>query len=164
MLLKRMQILKTCLGSHRFASSLKRHDPSTAALAAGCRGNSGFDLYRVKFEVNNVKPFACLAFPQTTYLKTPRKQPIFGDELVTSFCTQPLPPAFSARTALAQATDTEQTQVTASQDIVSRNETLSAPFFREKPTIPHVERLGRSLSMTPGCVLQSIRTLLSVQR
>jgi hypothetical protein len=43
------------------------------------------DLYRVNFEVNNLKPFACLAFPQTTYLKTPRKQPIFGDELVTSF-------------------------------------------------------------------------------
>jgi len=32
-----------------------------------------------------MKPFACLAFPHTTYLKTPRKQPIFGDELVTSF-------------------------------------------------------------------------------
>ena len=44
------------------------------------------DLYRVNFEVNNLKPFACLAFPQTAYLKTPRKQPIFGDELVTSFC------------------------------------------------------------------------------
>ena len=43
------------------------------------------DLYRVNFEVNNLKPFACLAFPHTTYLKTPRKQPIFGDELVTSF-------------------------------------------------------------------------------
>jgi hypothetical protein len=42
------------------------------------------DLYRVNFEVNNLEPFACLAFPQTTYLKTPRKQPIFGDELVTS--------------------------------------------------------------------------------
>ena len=43
------------------------------------------DLYRVNFEVNNLKPFACLAFPQTTHLKIPRKQPIFGDELVTSF-------------------------------------------------------------------------------
>src|SRR6266478_4884723 len=43
------------------------------------------DLYRVNFEVNNLKPFACLAFPHTTYLKTPRKRPIFGDELVTSF-------------------------------------------------------------------------------
>jgi hypothetical protein len=28
--------------------------------------------------------FLCLAFPQTTYLKTPQKQSIFGDELVTS--------------------------------------------------------------------------------
>ncbi len=44
------------------------------------------DLYRVNFEVNNLKPFACLAFPQIAYLKTPRKQPIFGDELLTSFC------------------------------------------------------------------------------
>src|SRR6266849_7235304 len=44
------------------------------------------DLYRVNFEVNNLKPFACLAFPHTTYPKIPRKQPIFGDELVTSFC------------------------------------------------------------------------------
>jgi hypothetical protein len=24
------------------------------------------DLYRVKFEANNLEPFACLAFPQTT--------------------------------------------------------------------------------------------------
>src|ERR1700686_2138219 len=43
------------------------------------------DLYRVNSEVNNLKSFACLAFPQTTYLKTPAKQSIFGDELVTSF-------------------------------------------------------------------------------
>jgi hypothetical protein len=43
------------------------------------------DLYRVNSEVNNLKPFACLAFPCITYLKTPQKQPIFGDELVTSF-------------------------------------------------------------------------------
>src|SRR5437868_7743261 len=49
------------------------------------------DLYRVNFEVNNLKPFACLAFPHTTYLKTPRKQPIFGDELVTSFLQINLP-------------------------------------------------------------------------
>ena len=49
------------------------------------------DLYRVNFEVNNLKPFACLAFPQTTYLKTPPKRPIFGDELVTSFCRSPSP-------------------------------------------------------------------------
>jgi hypothetical protein len=43
------------------------------------------DLYRVNSEVNNLKPFACLAFPRNTYLITPQKQPIFGDELVTSF-------------------------------------------------------------------------------
>ena len=43
------------------------------------------DLYRVNSEVNNLKPFACLAFPCNTYLKTLQKQPIFGDELVTSF-------------------------------------------------------------------------------
>jgi hypothetical protein len=49
------------------------------------------DLYRVNFEVNNLKPFACLAFPQTTYLKTPRKRSIFGDELVTSFCRSTSP-------------------------------------------------------------------------
>jgi hypothetical protein len=49
------------------------------------------DLYRVNFEVNNLKPFACLAFPQTTYLKTSRKQPILGDELVTSFCRSTFP-------------------------------------------------------------------------
>jgi hypothetical protein len=49
------------------------------------------DLYRVNFEVNNLKPFACLAFPQITYLKTPRKRPIFGDELVTSFCGPTFP-------------------------------------------------------------------------
>src|SRR5713101_8594344 len=43
------------------------------------------DLYRVNFEVNNLKPFACLAFPQTSYPGMPQKWPIFGDELVTSF-------------------------------------------------------------------------------
>ena len=43
------------------------------------------DLYRVKFEVNNLKPFACLAFLHSRYLKTPQKRPTFGDELVTSF-------------------------------------------------------------------------------
>jgi hypothetical protein len=44
-----------------------------------------FDLYRVNFEVNNLKPFACLAFLHIAYFKTRGKQPIFGDELVTSF-------------------------------------------------------------------------------
>jgi hypothetical protein len=52
---------------------------SSAELRTWCERN------RNNFEVNNLKPFACLAFPQTTYLKTPRKQLIFGDELVTSF-------------------------------------------------------------------------------
>ena len=56
------------------------------------------NVYRVNFEVNNLKPFACLAFPQTTYLKTPRKQPIFGDELVTSFMRlKPMQSPFSAK-------------------------------------------------------------------
>jgi hypothetical protein len=37
------------------------------------------------FTVNNLNPFACLAFPQTSYLTMPQKRPVFGDELVTSF-------------------------------------------------------------------------------
>src|ERR1700693_5998284 len=49
------------------------------------------DLYRVNFEVDNLKPFACLAFPHNTYLKTPRKYPIFGDKLVTSLCRSTSP-------------------------------------------------------------------------
>ncbi len=43
------------------------------------------DLYRVKFEVNNPKPFSCLAFPFSGLPKRALKRPIFGDELVTSF-------------------------------------------------------------------------------
>jgi hypothetical protein len=43
------------------------------------------DLYRVNSEVNNLKPFACLALPHNTFLKTSQKQNIFGDQLVTSF-------------------------------------------------------------------------------
>ena len=43
------------------------------------------DLCRVNFEVNNLKPFACLASPQTSYPETLQKRPIFCDELVTSF-------------------------------------------------------------------------------
>jgi hypothetical protein len=58
--------------------------PLTAPVPLGSWYLRTSDLYRVNFEVNNLKPFACLAFPQTTYLKTPRKQAIFGDELVTS--------------------------------------------------------------------------------
>jgi hypothetical protein len=49
------------------------------------KGTRISDLYRVNSEVNNLKPFACLALPCTTYLKTRQKQPTFGDELVTSF-------------------------------------------------------------------------------
>lgn len=43
------------------------------------------DLNRVNFEVNNLKPFACLAFPLSLPLKRALKRPSFGDELVTSF-------------------------------------------------------------------------------
>jgi hypothetical protein len=43
------------------------------------------DLYRVNFDVNNLKPFSCLAFPFSHLPKTALKRPIFGDELVTSF-------------------------------------------------------------------------------
>jgi len=62
--------------------------------------NQGRDLYRVNFEVNNLKPFACLAFPHTTYVKTLRKQPIFGDELVTSSLLFP----WEKRTVFARPT------------------------------------------------------------
>jgi len=43
------------------------------------------DLYRVKKEVNNLKPFAYLAFPNFLCHENLSKQPSFGDELVTSF-------------------------------------------------------------------------------
>jgi len=43
------------------------------------------DLYRVKNEVINLKPFACFAFPNFTRLQNPRKLLVFGDEFVTSF-------------------------------------------------------------------------------
>ena len=43
------------------------------------------DLYRVNFEVQHLKPFACLAFPFFANPGNHRKQPSFGDELVTSF-------------------------------------------------------------------------------
>ena len=42
------------------------------------------DLYRVNFEVLNLKPFSSLAFPILPKAQTPLKQPSFGDELVTS--------------------------------------------------------------------------------
>jgi hypothetical protein len=41
------------------------------------------DLYRVNFEVLNLKPFSSLAFPISPCPKTPVKRPSFGDELVT---------------------------------------------------------------------------------
>ncbi len=43
------------------------------------------DLYRVKSQVKPLQPFSCLAFPFSETRKTPLKQPILGDELVTSF-------------------------------------------------------------------------------
>jgi hypothetical protein len=42
------------------------------------------DLYRVNFEVLNLKPFSSLAFPVSQRLKTSLNQLSFGDELVTS--------------------------------------------------------------------------------
>jgi len=53
------------------------------------------DLYRVKLEVKRLQPFSCLAFPFSHLRKTALKQPIFGDELVTSFVLiSPLQPEF----------------------------------------------------------------------
>src|SRR6266852_638428 len=55
------------------------------------------DLYRVKFEVNNLKPFPYLAFPHSIDLKTARIWPSFDGELMASFdapirlCSQNLP-------------------------------------------------------------------------
>jgi hypothetical protein len=46
------------------------------------------DLYRVNFDLNNLKPFACLAFPLSLPRKNGLKRPSFGDELVTSFSNQ----------------------------------------------------------------------------
>jgi hypothetical protein len=43
------------------------------------------DFQRVNFEVVNLKPFACLAFPLSHLRENALKQPGFGDELVTSF-------------------------------------------------------------------------------
>jgi len=39
----------------------------------------------VNFEVVNLKPFACLAFPLSHLRENTLKQSYFGDELVTSF-------------------------------------------------------------------------------
>ena len=43
------------------------------------------NLYRVNFEVRNLKPLSCLAFPICYPANNARKQPSFGDELVTGF-------------------------------------------------------------------------------
>ncbi len=42
------------------------------------------DLHRVNLDVQQLKPFACLAFPYLDHLTRPLKRPGFGDELVTS--------------------------------------------------------------------------------
>src|SRR6266849_6291578 len=82
------------------------------------RGFWAVDFYRVNFEVNNLKPFACLAFPQTTYLKTLRKQPIFGDELVTSFCRSTSPTRIFCKDGFGTWRGHATNGVTASQGIV----------------------------------------------
>jgi hypothetical protein len=43
------------------------------------------DLYRVNFEVNNLKPFPYLAFPHLIGLKTPQERLSFDGELMASF-------------------------------------------------------------------------------
>ena len=43
------------------------------------------DLYRVNFEVNNLKPFPYLAFPHLVGPKIPQKRPSFDGELMASF-------------------------------------------------------------------------------
>ena len=47
----------------------------------------------MNFEVVNLKPFACLAFPLSAYRENALKRPGFGDELVTSFRARQNPPA-----------------------------------------------------------------------
>jgi hypothetical protein len=70
-----------------------RRAPKSSPLASS---QTGSDLYRVNFEVNNLKPFH-LAFPHSKIPKTARKWPSFDGELMTSF--PPLPPsAILART------------------------------------------------------------------
>jgi hypothetical protein len=43
------------------------------------------DIYRVNFEVNDLKPFPHLAFPHSKEPKTPSKLPSFDGELMASF-------------------------------------------------------------------------------
>ena len=47
-----------------------------------------YDFHRVNFEFNELKPFACFAFPPPMGLQNRQKPPSFGDELVTSFCAR----------------------------------------------------------------------------
>ena len=55
------------------------------------------DFQRVNFEVINLKPFACLAFPLSLLRENALKQPGFGDDLVTSFyCAEPHPVSWIA--------------------------------------------------------------------
>ena len=46
-------------------------------------------LYRVNFEVNDLKPFPHLAFPHRRGPKIPSKLPSFDGELMASFQTSP---------------------------------------------------------------------------
>jgi hypothetical protein len=55
------------------------------------------DLYRVNFDLNNLKPFVCLTFPFSEPQKRPKKGPSFGDELVTSFSALGFEPRHSRR-------------------------------------------------------------------
>jgi len=43
------------------------------------------DLYRVNFEVSNLKPFPYLAFPHFLALKNTLKQPSFDGELMAGY-------------------------------------------------------------------------------
>jgi len=71
-------------GFNRFHAGVMGMNPAPS-LCQLTPNQTRLDLYRVNSEVNNLKPFACLAFPSTMYLKTAQKQDILGDELVTSF-------------------------------------------------------------------------------
>jgi len=55
-----------------------------------------------------------IAFPQTTYPKTPLKQPIFGDELVTSFLQTNVSNPILCERFSARDTDPQLSRVAAS--------------------------------------------------
>ena len=89
-------------GHFRFSSGSSSHtrivfQPRSSAAPSGqlaVRRHSGqliirttqhIDEYqRVNFDVVNLKPFACVAFPLSHLHENTVKQPDFGDELVTS--------------------------------------------------------------------------------